>query len=121
MAGDLRADSTGAWPAPASASTETAVARGKPTPPSGDSLPPPREVSRGPLHLANAVEQLAEFAARHARALDFRLDEVSGRTVVTVSNAATGEVIRQIPSAEVLAIAAALSEQSAAALLSEHA
>jgi flagellar protein FlaG len=33
------------------------------------------------------------------------VDEVSGRTVITVINASTAEIVRQIPSEEVLALA----------------
>jgi len=51
------------------------------------------------------VEKLNDFLRQSARSLQFRYDEVSGRTVITVVDAASGDVIRQIPSDELLAMA----------------
>ena len=39
------------------------------------------------------------------RYLEFRIDQDSGRTVVTVKDTTTGESIRQIPAEEVLRLA----------------
>jgi flagellar protein FlaG len=38
------------------------------------------------------------------RSLRFQVDELSGRTVITVLDAETQEVVRQIPSPELLAV-----------------
>lgn len=59
-----------------------------------------------------AVSAVAEFVADFARELQFRVDDASGRTVITVRNAATDEVVRQIPSEEVLELAARIREAS---------
>ena len=42
------------------------------------------------------------------RSLSFHIDKGSGRTVITVVDAATNEVVRQIPAEEVLALSRAL-------------
>jgi len=42
--------------------------------------------------------------------LQFSVNEASGRTVVTVTDAQTGEVIREIPPSEQLNLAARLEE-----------
>jgi flagellar protein FlaG len=41
--------------------------------------------------------------------LHFRVDEQSGRTVITVVNTATAEIVRQIPAEEVLAVVRAFA------------
>ena len=61
-------------------------------------------------HLKKAVED-ANNAARSAnRQLNFSIDSTTERVVVKVINEASGEVIRQIPSKEMLDIAAHLAE-----------
>ena len=52
--------------------------------------------------LDEVVEQLNDFVQQIQRNLNFSVDKESGRTVVTVMQADTKEVIRQIPSQEVL-------------------
>jgi flagellar protein FlaG len=54
---------------------------------------------------AEAAQRLNELSGSTRRNLQFRVDESSGRTIITVINATTKEVVRQIPSEEVLAIA----------------
>lgn len=83
------------------------VARGASVP-DGSSLPPagrllPREIDESAL--AQVLEHLAFHATRAARDLQFSVDQASGRTVITVKEAATGAVVRQIPAEEILAIA----------------
>jgi flagellar protein FlaG len=51
--------------------------------------------------------------AERERSLIFRVDEASGRTVITVLDATTQEVVRQIPSEEVLVLARALEVSGA--------
>lgn len=67
-------------------------------------------VSQAPVALATAVEQINDFIQIARRDLVFSVDERTGQTVVSVVDAQTQEVIRQIPSEEVLAIAARLDE-----------
>ncbi len=52
-----------------------------------------------------ALRALREQAQALRRELQFSVDEASGRTVIRVTDAASGETIRQIPSEEVLALA----------------
>jgi len=76
---------------------------GKTVAASGKELPAPALAEK--IDLSEALEQLTQIARRTARDLQFSVDEVSGRTVITVINASTAEIVRQIPSEEVLALA----------------
>lgn len=58
--------------------------------------------------VAEALERIQKFVEPMASDLQFSVDESSGMRVVKVLDRATQEVIRQIPSAEVLEIAKAL-------------
>jgi flagellar protein FlaG len=60
---------------------------------------------------AAVAQQLESYLRSVGRSLQFSVDEQSGETVVSVRDAETGEVIRQIPSAEALRIAQALGNQ----------
>jgi len=62
--------------------------------------------------LERAMRKLNESMAAAQRNLSFRIDAGSGRTVITVVDASTHEVIRQIPSEEVLAVSRALEAAS---------
>lgn len=57
-----------------------------------------------------AVEQMKDFAQVANRQLQFDVDDDSGRTVVRVLDKDSGDVIRQIPSEEVLALARHMKE-----------
>jgi flagellar protein FlaG len=59
--------------------------------------------------LEAAVRKLNAAMAASQRNLSFRIDEGTGRTVITVLDATTKEVIRQIPSEEVLAMSQQLA------------
>ncbi|WP_374399279.1 flagellar protein FlaG [Niveibacterium sp.] len=63
--------------------------------------PDREEVERALQEVKKAVDPMA-------RNLQFSIDEDTGRTIVRIVDTATKEVIRQIPSEEVLAIAKAL-------------
>jgi flagellar protein FlaG len=60
--------------------------------------------------LNDAVRSLADYVQNMRRELQFSVDETTGRTVVKVTDADTGETIRQIPAEEVLALAHHLDE-----------
>ena len=49
--------------------------------------------------------QLNSQVEKTSTSLGFQVDEVAGRNVVTVRNKETGDVVRQIPSDAVLAVA----------------
>jgi flagellar protein FlaG len=63
--------------------------------------PPPPPV----VDVAAAVQRLNELMNERERSLRFEVDQGSGRTVITVINAATNEIVRQIPPPELLQIA----------------
>jgi flagellar protein FlaG len=60
---------------------------------------PTREV------VAKAAAKLQEFVSKMGRNLSFSVDETTGYNVVRVINPQTGELIRQLPSEELLKIA----------------
>lgn len=55
--------------------------------------------------LESSVSQLNDLVQSVQRDLQFSIDDYSGRTVITVLDSKTAEIIRQIPSEEVLALA----------------
>jgi flagellar protein FlaG len=94
-----------AAPAPRG-SGSAAPSSGNAAAPSGQPLPvhsppPPPPV----VDLAKAVERLNELMTSHQRSLRFSIDSSSGRTVITVINDETNEIVRQIPAPELLQIA----------------
>ncbi len=61
--------------------------------------------------LKAAAQQIESYLKSTGRELRFRVDEDTGRTVVTVRDSATGEVVRQIPNDEALRLAHSLGNQ----------
>ncbi len=61
--------------------------------------------------LERLAESLSSFVRSLNRDLSFSVHKASGRTVVTVLDGETKEVIRQIPSEEFLRISEALAER----------
>ncbi len=55
-----------------------------------------------PDRLAELVEELREAMPSHEKSLEFKIDEVLDRAVVSVIDKNTGEMIRQLPSEEVV-------------------
>ena len=62
------------------------------------------------VELTKAVSRLNDYVQNLSRDLQFSIDEETGYTVITVTDSATQEVIRQIPSGEALAIAHSLEK-----------
>ncbi len=71
-----------------------------------------------PKALETALSKMTAHVQNLQRALQFSVDEESGETVVKVVDSETKEVIRQIPSEELLAIANRL-RSTAGVLLAE--
>jgi len=71
-----------------------------------------------PKALQTALSKMTEHVQNLQRALQFSVDEESGETIVKVVDSETKEVIRQIPSEELLAIASRL-RSTAGVLLAE--
>jgi len=62
--------------------------------------------------LEKRIEEVNEFVASINTGLSFRFDEGSGRDVVTIFDANTGDIIKQIPSEEMLEILRRLAANS---------
>jgi flagellar protein FlaG len=99
------------YPAPQPASTVTDKAPEKPK-----AVNVAAEADKKPdkddTHLKQAVQQIEKFVQSIKRNLEFSIDEQSGKVVVKVIASETGEVVRQIPSAEALKLAESLSNAS---------
>jgi flagellar protein FlaG len=63
-----------------------------------------------PSELQAAVEKIQEFVSKAASDINFSIDEDSGRTVVKVIDRTTKDVIRQMPSQEMLDLAQAMDK-----------
>lgn len=83
--------------------TLTGIPAGNPPPAAGRDLPPP-EPPVSAADVERAVQRLTELMSETQRSLRFQVDEISGRTVITVLDETTHEVVRQIPSPELLAV-----------------
>lgn len=80
--------------------------------PAGNDLPASEE--NQPVNeqqLREVVEQLNDHVQAINRDLHFSVDDDSGKTIIKVTNSETEELIRQIPSEEVLRISRNLAEQ----------
>lgn len=90
---------------------------GQRPPAGGTNLPSgsPAEAKKLPElpELERLAQSLSDFARSLNRDLSFSVHEASGRTVVTVLDGETREVIRQIPSEEFLRIAESLASSRA--------
>lgn len=82
-------------------------------PGSGNVVPSPEAEVATQSEVRRAISRLNDYIQTLRRDLRFTIDEESGRSVVRVIDSETGDLIRQIPSEEVLAIAQALSEVQA--------
>ncbi len=111
MAGDLSSLAvaparTSAAPAPKVelVSSGTLTPAGKIMSGDGQKLPAAPPVQ--PFAEARVVAaKLNELLSKSQRSLRFEVDETSGRTVITVINPITKEIVRQIPPEEMLAMA----------------
>lgn len=60
--------------------------------------------------IESAVTQINEFVQTSSRQLNFSIDDGSNKQVVKVTDSESGEIIRQIPSEEVLKLSERLKE-----------
>ena len=58
----------------------------------------------------SAVSTIQDFVQSVRRNVNFTLEDTSGRVVVKVTDASSGDIIRQIPSEEALQLAESLEE-----------
>ena len=70
-----------------------------------------KETDAGTEDLFSVVADINEHVQSIQRDLVFTVDEVSGRDIVTIMDTKSNEVIRQIPSEEMLQLARNLNEQ----------
>jgi len=109
-----------ATPSPPAVASEKAIAEKtsapaltkNPVPSPAASSPAPAPTPDISEEVMRAVaKQIESYLKANGRDLQFSIDQESGRTVVTVRDSSTGEVIRQIPDAEALRIAQSLGKQ----------
>lgn len=95
----------GSWPVPASDKVADAAraAQSAQVQSSAADAPPAAETLRA------VVKQIESFLKGNERSLSFSVDETTGRTVISVRDAASGDLIRQIPGEDALRIARALA------------
>jgi flagellar protein FlaG len=115
-----RAATQGVAPSLGSATAQTARQGNAAPPPPATVTPPPgavqsiqpvqpspaTETGREALELA--TQRIREFLKSSPTALEFTIDENSGRALLRIIDPETKQLIRQIPSEEVLAISRAL-------------
>ncbi|ABS09078.1 flagellar protein FlaG [Shewanella baltica] len=68
------------------------------------------ENDQEPSKLVQVATELSDMMSMMRKGLAFKVDESSGQAVVTVLDRDTGDIIRQMPSEEALALAEKLSE-----------
>jgi len=89
--------------------------------PSAPARPAARPAERAPARsIDRAVEVVSQMLSPLARSLEFAVDGDTGETVVRVVDRKSNEVVRQIPTREMLAIARAL-DRVQGLLISEQA
>lgn len=64
-----------------------------------------------PEELNEAISKIQDYFQDSRRALEFKLDESTGITVVSVFDANTQELIRQIPNEEAVSLARKLNQE----------
>jgi len=91
---------------------QTIPANRQQLPGGGDKQPSKSDTSAvNSQDVKQAAEKLNEYVQVIRRDLKFSVDEDTGRTIVKVIDSRTGELIRQIPDEEVIAISKLVSEQ----------
>lgn len=78
----------------------------------GNPVPQDAAVEVDREQLSTAIDDITEYLDNIDRKLEFRLDSDTGRTIITVLDAETDEIVRQIPAKEVVEMARYLSEVS---------
>jgi flagellar protein FlaG len=61
--------------------------------------------------MEKVAAQLESYLRSVGRSLQFSIDSESGRTVISVRDSSTGDLIRQIPNAEAMRLAQSLGSQ----------
>ena len=109
MALDGIADSKGVAPAVPNPRGDAPPARPGNAADSGGISSSSRRAAAPAPDLSHVIENLTRALRDTQSNLSFSVDESTGKTIVRVVRSSTGELVRQIPSEEALAIAASLS------------
>ena len=62
--------------------------------------------------VVEAVSDISDYVQNISRELQFKVDDELGRTIITVIDKETDEVVRQIPSEEIVAMARSIAENA---------
>jgi flagellar protein FlaG len=89
--------------------TDAIVQHDSPRPPQAQAAAAHR---RPPVDIAEVAQRIESYLKSVNRSLEFRVDDESGRTVVSVRDGETGDLIRQFPSDEVLRLAQMAEDQT---------
>jgi flagellar protein FlaG len=99
---------------PASPEKTSSSKQETPTPGPKEAVSPPKEAQIVPATqkvqetVAAVAAQIESYLKSVGRQVQFSIDSRSGETIISVRDAATGELIRQIPSAEALRLSQSL-------------
>ncbi len=77
--------------------------------------------TQNPQRLEAAVSKLNDYVQNMRRTLSFSIEESTGRTVITVYDAETEELIRQIPPEETLKLAELIDQHPDSLFISDRA
>ncbi len=104
-----RAPQAAAMPAVAAAAPAAPAAAVRAAPPAEPKIqaPDPEETRQA---LREAVERLNDQMKKQSRNLSFSVDERVDRTVITVKDTHTGDVVRQIPDETLLKLAHSIED-----------
>lgn len=95
--------------APSQGNAGSASAQQSPALPEVHLQAPPPQPAPSKEQVQQVVKEMKQLVEpRVPNGLHFSIDDATGKTVVRVTDAQTGEMIRQIPSEELLAIAQSL-------------
>jgi flagellar protein FlaG len=98
-----------------SVATKAGATNGNDTESSATNVPAPAPAKAAVVtqqQLQEAVQQIQKYITESKRTLEFRIDQDSGKPVVSVRDA-DGNLIRQIPNEETLHIAQMIKDQGA--------
>jgi flagellar protein FlaG len=92
-----------------SGSAEKVEVQRQSLPGSGEVLPQTAQAVKS-IEASQTASRLSDFVQSMRRDLQFRVDEDTNKVVVSVVNPETGEIIRQIPSEELMSVARTLGQ-----------
>ncbi len=115
MANEISSMTLANMPSASSATNSSQLVKSEPAD-TGKALPTDGKASPQPANnsaeISEAVGQINDFIQTVDRNLSFSMDDTSGKTVIKVIDSNSGQLIRQIPNEEVLALASHLQELS---------